>query len=874
MALPFSSICDLFRSIEKEQSLPGWGSRNRVMMHYAKWCIMHRDDLLADKNLLLCALSCLFPELRTDRRYGLSKLGTLNLFGTAAGIRHTRRFEQAEARIKRGEENASVISDLLTPTACATPPSSQPLVTVAQVDEFFATLAGTCRFSAAGVYCERQETSPEELLQPMIEKLQPNEIKWLIRMLNRNMQPVTLPVDAVLRNIHFALPMFYSFYSSFPDALDHLFSPPSDIFLAHPRPDTKHQEIYKQTLLQWLAPTVGVPVRIPECYKGRNLNEPTRRFNPGSLVSVETKYDGERMQIHIDIDCRPDYDGAFDDLNEPPEIIRRFSIFSKSGRNSTKDRSGVLDAIRKGLRLSNDVCCPHFSTSIILEAEMVVYDRVKRKIAPFHRITDHVTRGGSKIGAAYDKESIKNEQLMVVFFDVLEIDGISMLNESYEARRGVLEKVVSEVDGHAMLAERTVVRCSESRCTTKGVAPVFERVVGSGGEGVVVKLCDSTYLEASMKVGNQQWIKLKKDYLAGRGDTEDFCVIGAGVDTKRAVERKMGPGEYNVYYIGCMKNKEEVQRFGVRPMFEVIFTVKYLLHAADQARMQDMIRTYGYPYDDSDQLDYDITLHPYLSPRKPLVLFYRTQIFEIMSAGFDKPSGNNFYVPRWPRVVKIHEDGRSWVECVGFDELQNIADACVQMPVSRVPRGYEKESEVEDEDEDERKAKRAKTLTSLEMSSILNKSDPWEPSPLAVSRRDEVNWMLGTSIVLASYAALARTKLIDNYEAVYKDPIEIEYISELNRYRQIVIKRFSYRASRRIVLLVDPRRSERTHDEIAEVRKWIKKEFRVRRKDSRTTYDFGRKTESVELLVVEWRVVQDEMGSEFDRRLLFVDEFV
>lgn len=44
-------------------------------------------------------------------------------------------------------------------------------------------------------------------------------------------------------------------------------------------------------------------------------------------IYVETKYDGERMQIHVDLTLRLD---------------QQVQIFSKSRLNSTKNREGVI----------------------------------------------------------------------------------------------------------------------------------------------------------------------------------------------------------------------------------------------------------------------------------------------------------------------------------------------------------------------------------------------------------------------------------------------------------------------------------------------------------------------------------------------------
>lgn len=59
------------------------------------------------------------------------------------------------------------------------------------------------------------------------------------------------------------------------------------------------------------------------------------------------------------------------------------------------------------------------------------------------------------------------------------------------------------------------------------------------------------------------------------------------------------------------------------------------------------------------------------------VYFTKPMVFEVMGGGFDKPSDCNYYILRWPRVVKIHWD-RDWKDAVGFNELQELAELAVR----------------------------------------------------------------------------------------------------------------------------------------------------------------------------------------------------
>jgi DNA ligase-4 len=63
--------------------------------------------------------------------------------------------------------------------------------------------------------------------------------------------------------------------------------------------------------------------QMPKSVKGRSCSHAIRLFKHSQRVWAETKYDGERAQIHVEIDG----DGS-----------SRITIFSKSKRDSTLDR--------------------------------------------------------------------------------------------------------------------------------------------------------------------------------------------------------------------------------------------------------------------------------------------------------------------------------------------------------------------------------------------------------------------------------------------------------------------------------------------------------------------------------------------------------
>ena len=89
-----------------------------------------------------------------------------------------------------------------------------------------------------------------------------------------------------------------------------------------PTPDIEKQ--LRESILLQIRPRVGTIIALQPFQKARSLKH-YRQLAGNKETSVERKYDGEYCQIHVWM--------AGGDS--------RITIFSKSGRDSTKDRKGL-----------------------------------------------------------------------------------------------------------------------------------------------------------------------------------------------------------------------------------------------------------------------------------------------------------------------------------------------------------------------------------------------------------------------------------------------------------------------------------------------------------------------------------------------------
>lgn len=157
-------------------------------------------------------------------------------------------------------------------------------------------------------------------------------------------------------------------------------------------------------------------------------------------------------------------------------------------------------------------CIKDSTHSFVLDAEAVAIDRTTGKLMPFQELSRR------------KRKDVKVEDIQVrvclFAFDLLYLNGEPLLQFPLEKRRELLRRHFNVVPGEFDFA-----KSSDSE-TTEEIQNFLEESVKDGCEGLMVKMLDTdaSFYEPSRRSIN--WLKLKKDYLAGVGDSLDLVVVG------------------------------------------------------------------------------------------------------------------------------------------------------------------------------------------------------------------------------------------------------------------------------------------------------------------------------------------------------------
>lgn len=197
----------------------------------------------------------------------------------------------------------------------------------------------------------------------------------------------------------------------------------------------------------------------------------------GGKAAFETKYDGARLQVH----------------KAGPNI----RLFSRKMEDLTEALPDIRATVKQSIR----------ANSIILDCEAIAVDKVAGTVIPFQNVLNRIRR-------KYKVKELSDQIPMQLRpFDILYLNGNSLVDKAFVERRATLEKVVLPLDARCKPSELKILDSSEA------VNAFFTQSIEAGHEGLMAKDLNADY---SPGIRGRKMVKLKETL-----ESLDLVVIAA-----------------------------------------------------------------------------------------------------------------------------------------------------------------------------------------------------------------------------------------------------------------------------------------------------------------------------------------------------------
>jgi DNA ligase-1 len=370
----------------------------------------------------------------------------------------------------------------------------------------------------------------------------------------------------------------------------------------------------------------GVPLKPMLAKPTKAITEVLDRFD-GQTFTCEYKYDGERAQIHyVAKDSSEDLSQAA--AGAAKEIADGVaSIFSRNSEDLSKKYPDILARLHTWVKPD--------TKSFVLDCETVAWDVVEKKVLPFQQL---MTRKRKDV-----KEEDIKVKVCVFAFDLLYLNGEAVVEKSLRERRELLHTALLPVEGELAFATHMDGQELEE------IQVFLDESVKASCEGLMVKMLDGKESGYEPSKRSRNWLKIKKDYLSGVGDSLDLVVLGAyhGKGKRTSV--------YGAFLLACYNPTSETYETVCNIGTGFSEQVLEELHTQLSEITIDRPKPF-YSHSTGGQHQPDVWFEPrYVWEVKTADLTLSPRYKAGAKEGVD-PSGERGISLRFPRFIKIRDD--------------------------------------------------------------------------------------------------------------------------------------------------------------------------------------------------------------------------
>ncbi|XP_034671871.1 DNA ligase 4 [Drosophila subobscura] len=610
-SIKFCDVCELFEKVKATEKIQ---DKEDVLKSYYESFCRHREAFRQAAGLtddpsengsssFHSVLRLLLPSADTRRdNYGLQITALGRLYTRVLQLtRESRDAIMLQHRSGTSYRDYGDVVYAVLVSRCFNPPSDLRLKSI---HEMLDTIAN------------EDTTVKEQELIRFTEQASAKEQKWLIRILLKSLG-LGIGEQRIFGILHPNAKDIYQRCSDLSHVCNLIANNLSDLAVS----DTQNKGKAKSqpstiNLNAVIRPFHQIRPMLCERFPG-NIQE----LMQSDVLYLETKMDGERFQLHYD--------------------RGRFMYLSRNGVDYTNNfgddfSRGTLTPELRGL-------LPRSLQSIILDGEMMVWDTNLKKYR--------------EKGENTDVKNLKPDRSWrpcFVVYDLLYLNGQSLLDLSYIQRSYKLQKLIGEQQGVLQLMRSTKIGSIDE------FNELFQRALDHNAEGIVLKKQSSIY-QPGVRVGGG-WYKDKADYIKGLITEFDVLIMGGFYNRKRTfvdsfllgVLQPMASSDsrHEVYSIGCVANN-------TRQAVVLNHTLKPHWHDATKEPPP-----LWYHYMASEKIGCPDL---WIEPQKSIILQVKAADLTPNSAFYTRKA---LHFPR----IELKRDDKPWNECMTLQEFNQLCE--------------------------------------------------------------------------------------------------------------------------------------------------------------------------------------------------------